>query len=101
LIDVIDQILAESETPPVIIINGDHGIPRAAGRGAQFEIFNALYLGAANSSDLYSTISPVNTFRVVLNQLFSTDYPLMADESFTFDADQGRYYPFTTDFTCP
>ncbi len=101
LIDVIDQILTESETPPVIIINGDHGIPRAAGRGAQFEIFNALYLGAANSSDLYSTISPVNTFRVVLNQLFGTDYPLMADESFTFDADQGRYYPFTTDFTCP
>lgn len=45
--------------------------------------------------------SPVNTFRVVLNQFFGTDYPLLADESFTFDADQGRYYPFTTDFTCP
>ena len=101
MLDIVDQILAESETPPIIVINGDHGIPRAAGRGAQFEILNAIYLGNASPSDLYSTISPVNTFRVVFNQLFNTNYPLLADETYIFDADQGSYSAFTTDFTCP
>lgn len=101
VLEVVDAIFEKRDTPPIIIIQGDHGIPRTANRNAQYEIYNAIYLGGNTGDDLYSTISPVNSFRLIFDQLFGTSYQLLPDETYFFDSDLGDYYPFTGTFTCP
>jgi hypothetical protein len=44
-------------------------------------ILNAYYLPGVDSSVLYPTISPVNSFRVVFNTYFGTNLPLLPDRT--------------------
>lgn len=76
----IKVILAESETPPVIILQGDHG-PWTNNEQWRLSILNAYYL-PGYEGELYPTITPVNTFRLVFNTYFNTDYPLLEDQSY-------------------
>jgi hypothetical protein len=76
----IDTILKDSPTPPVIIIQGDHG-PWLQPREKHFTILNAYYL-PGHSDKLYPAISPVNSFRLVFDEYFGGDYPLLADVSY-------------------
>jgi len=101
VLGVVDEILSNSQTPPVIILQGDHGMPRTAHRNAQYEIYFAIYMADKSSEALYSTLSPVNSFRVIFNDLFGTDYPLLPDETYYFDDEQGEYLQFSGTFTCP
>jgi len=73
-------LLSESSTPPVIVLQGDHGPWMQTGSN-MFEILNAYYLPGHNDL-LYPTISPVNTFRLVLDTYLGTDYPLVDDTSY-------------------
>lgn len=84
------EILRDSEEPPVIIIQGDHG-PRAylawdsieeTDLDETFSILNAYYLPPGAAQELYPTITPVNSFRVVFNRLFGGSYPLLEDRSY-------------------
>jgi hypothetical protein len=86
---IILSIIRDSETPPVIIIQGDHGF--ITDDSFRFQIFYAIHIPGGNET-LYPTISPVNTYRVVFNQLFDLNLPLLPDESIR--ADIGR--PFRT-----
>jgi hypothetical protein len=45
------------------------------------KILNAYYL-PGHADQLYTSISPVNTFRVVLNSYFGTNFPLLEDVSY-------------------
>jgi hypothetical protein len=75
------KLVEESPTPPVIILQGDHG--RLGDQPENLlKILNAYYLPGEHSQALYPSISPVNTFRVVLNSYFGTDYPLLEDISY-------------------
>ena len=78
MLAIVKEILTRSSTPPIIIIQGDHGF----GEGINFPILNAYYLPGLPSGVLYPSISPVNTFRVVFNQYFGGHYPLLPDESY-------------------
>ena len=77
LYDAVSEILEESETEPIIIIQGDHGI-RYENR---LEILNAYYVPPEIQKKFYATITPVNTFRVLLDGLFGTNYGLLEDVS--------------------
>jgi len=86
----IDALLANSKTPPVIIIQGDHGAgsgldwdsPQATCLWERSAILNAIYLPGGNTEQLYPSISPVNSFRVVLNDIFGTELPLLPDRTY-------------------
>lgn len=95
LMSAIDSLLAQSETPPIILLQGDHGPKGFSDDNIEvnnftenFAILNAYYFPSGNYSDLYPSISPVNSFRVVLNQYFDTDYPILEDRSYFSDVVQ-------------
>jgi len=98
IIGVVDEILAQSEQPPVIIIQGDHGIPRLKSENAKFQILNAYFLPGVTDHGLYPTISPVNSFRIVFNNYFNSDYELLPDKSY---ATEETLILQTEPFPCP
>lgn len=64
---IIDDLLEESATEPLIIIQSDHG-PRWVDGWEQ--ILNAYYLPDDGRELLYDSISPVDTFRLIFNHYF-------------------------------
>ncbi len=72
------RILEQSKRPVIIILQGDHG----ARNENRLAILNAYYL-PNGSQDLYANISPVNTFRVILNDYFGTKFDLLPDKSYS------------------
>lgn len=83
--DILNAILEQSETPPIIIVQGDHAM-HDVDPNAVMPILNAYYLPEGDGGMLYESISPVNTFRVIFNRYFSTNYPMLDDESYYVDA---------------
>jgi hypothetical protein len=80
MLGVLRAILASSGQPPIVILQADHG-PDNAGPIDRMRILNAYYLPGPGNDALYESISPVNTFRVVLDHYFGTDYGLIEDRS--------------------
>jgi hypothetical protein len=79
--DILEKIISGSKTPPVIVIQGDHGF--WGGGPERFPILNAYFLpGKDPDKLLYPNITPVNTFRVILNSYFKGQFELMPDQSF-------------------
>jgi len=70
--------------PRVYIIEGDHGYRYFNDLDAgdkPFMNLNAYYFSDGDYKQIYNGISPVNTFRVVLNKYFNTSLPLLSDSS--------------------
>lgn len=83
ILEAIDQIIAQSNPKPVIIIQGDHAL---AGSDDPFGILNAYYLPGIGASTLYPSISPVNSFRIVFDKYFGGNFPLLPDLSYRVDS---------------
>ena len=87
---MIEAILKNSKTKPVIILQGDHGPgSRLAQDNMQntdlherLAILDAIYLPGAAHPALPGKISPVNTFRFLLNAYFGARLPLLDDQSY-------------------
>jgi len=79
---VIDVLLNESEIPPIIILQSDHGTRHSypVGEYEWHKILNAMYLPGMDYTELSDSISPVNTFRLIFNHYFNADYPLLEDD---------------------
>ncbi len=95
LLDVVRRILAQSSCPPIIVIQGDHGpgsirnwdAPARDELLERLAIFDAVYLPQSGvrlrpSAELYDSISPVNTFRIILSRYFDTTMALLPDRSY-------------------
>lgn len=80
MLEAIDAILANSATPPVIVIQGDHG-PWLQTKEKRMQILNAYYL-PGNNDKLYSNVSPVNTFRLIFDSYFGGNYDMLPDISY-------------------
>jgi hypothetical protein len=46
------------------------------------DIFNAYYFPDGGAGDLYPTITPVNSFRLMFNGYFGGEYPLLPDGAY-------------------
>jgi hypothetical protein len=79
MLSIVDAIIKNSAQPPVIIIQGDHGLLYYD----HFPILNAYYLPGNGSQKLYPAITPVNSFVVVFNQYFDAQIPLLPDNSYS------------------
>jgi hypothetical protein len=83
--EVVEEILKQSETQPIILIQADHGsamftdFESAENTCIQerFSPFAAYYLPSVDPQEIPSDLTNVNLFRIVLNQYFSTDLPLL------------------------
>lgn len=109
IMTMIDDILATSEKPPVIILQSDEGpfplktpLPPKQSWGTastallkeKFPILNAYLMPGASKKELYQSITPVNSFRVLFNAYFDTKLPLLPDRNYVF-LDENHYYQFT------
>jgi hypothetical protein len=81
MIPILQTVINKSKNPPIIILMGDHGL-RDANR--QTDLL-AYYLPGNGSSKLYPTISPVNSFRLIFDEYFGANYPLLPDETYISD----------------
>ena len=111
LLAIVDHLLDRPvEERPIIIIQGDEG-PYPDGlesqtrydwteatleeREVKFNILNSWYIPDGRDIGLYPEISSVNTFRLLFNEYFDTDLPLLPDESYT------RAHPEPLEFPSP
>lgn len=89
---LVDEILSKSKVPPIIILQADHG-PASTFKNdkdsptndmlkERMRIFNAYYLPQGGNALLYDSITPVNTFRLIFNFYFNTNYKLLEDRSY-------------------
>ena len=93
LLGIVDELIRGSESDPIIILQGDTG---KSGENT-YQILNAYYLTDIDQSKLYPTISPVNSFRLIFNEYFGSDYELLSDRSYQDDTDLVEL-PETSDF---
>jgi hypothetical protein len=123
LAEVVRRILAQSSRPPVIVIQGDHGLRQVVSWGdsapsqlqERHAILDAIYLPPSGSravppAQLYDSISPVNTFRFILSRYFDTTMALLPDRSYYsllnhpyhfYDVDKPESYPVKGDPAVP
>lgn len=90
IMDFVDRILSSSKKTPVILIQGDHGswlFEGDAGMRERTSIFSA-YLLPGEDLTPYQEITPVNSFRIVLNRTLDTNYKLLPDRVFCVN----KYY---------
>ncbi len=90
LIPTLESIIEKSGQPPIIIIQSDHGPgsmlewekPDSTNMKERLSIMNAYLLPETAEPYLYPGISPVNSFRLILNDLFDAGLDLLADRSY-------------------
>lgn len=109
VLETVDAILENSKTPPVILIQGDHG-PGAyfhwgslekAEPAERFGILSAYYFPNQDYESLYSSISPVNSFRAVSNQYLGGNYELLEDRYYYSQWSFPFKYVEVTDLSLP
>jgi hypothetical protein len=82
--EMVNYISQHNKRNTIIVIEGDHGYafyPEKLKPKYAFSNFNAVYFPDKNYSRLYDNMSPVNMFRILFNQYFNQNFPLLKDSS--------------------
>ena len=90
VLDVVDAIRRNSAEPPIIILQGDHGPgsglrhndPERSNLKERMSILNAYAFPGAGDRGLDDGITPVNSFRVLLDDYFGSELGRLPDRSY-------------------
>jgi hypothetical protein len=94
MIEIVKNIIDKSDPNPIIILEGDHGLFDFQ----RTSILNAIYFPNSSDEVFYPQISLVNTFRLLFNEYFDTDFLLLDDRSYNrLGNDNYSYEPYTHD----
>jgi hypothetical protein len=104
VLTALQRILAQSTARPYVILQGDHGpgsrldweSAESTDMAERTSILNAYYFPGQDYSKLYDSITPVNTFRVIISQLFDTTLALLPDRTY-FNTFSRPYYFYDVD----
>lgn len=90
VLSAIQEILQNSNTPPIIIIQGDHGpgsqldseVLENSNLAERYPILNAYYIPCDTDETLPDDITPVNSFRYVFNACFQAEIPYLENRQY-------------------
>jgi hypothetical protein len=88
LLELVDQILKNSSSPPIIILMGDHGFRhfnRPVDEKYHFANLVAIHLPDKNYSAFTDSLTNVNLLRTLLNTAFSQQLPYLKDTAIILD----------------
>lgn len=97
---MINGVLAKAEIPPIIVIQGDEGPyvrmdDLKKTKREQYRIrtgiLNAYYIPDLTANALYPTITPVNTFRIILSHVFGVELRLLDDRIYLWGDNVGMW----------
>ena len=106
---VVEKILAESEKPPIIVLQSDHGSKSFSIKDIDsialidddvlrdyFRNFSAYHFPEDGSTLLYENITPVNLFRIIFNYYFGVDLDLLPDVNYmSLNEDESEFFDVT------
>lgn len=87
VLNMVDQIIMNAESDPIIVIAGDHGMSYS------HDILAAFHLPDGIASELYTSISSVNHFRYILNRYFGLSIDLIEDRIYADDRGAHDFRP--------
>jgi hypothetical protein len=84
LLNTVEQIMQHDSGKKIIIIQSDHGMYEFSlfREDDAFRNFTAIYTPDQDYAGFYNGMSNVNTFRIILNQYFGQDLPVLQDKQF-------------------
>jgi hypothetical protein len=92
VLELVDTLQRGPGPQPIIIIQADHGSHIVTGGFDKHKILNAYYLPGSDFQ-VSETVTPVNTFRIVLNEYFGTELELLPDEIFVKRLNKREIFP--------
>lgn len=98
--DLVAHLQADRQNPPAIIIQSDEGPFPAREPGVEWQdqpddviriktgILSAYYFPDGSYDALDDQISPVNSYRILFNEIFDTDFERLPDRTYVFPDDE-------------